>query len=70
MRLIVLDICIGIAGLVFLTSLGAIARHRLRQRAEGAQHGAALTEYLWALIPWLMVIASALPAVRLIMTER
>jgi heme/copper-type cytochrome/quinol oxidase subunit 2 len=68
MRLIALDLCIGIAGLVFLTSLIAIARHRLRQRAEGSHHGTALNEYLWTLIPWLMVIASAWPAVRLIMS--
>ncbi len=63
MRLIALQICGGIALLVFLAMLGAIARHRLRN-GPLTKRSPALAEYLWAIIPWLMIIAGALPAVR------
>ena len=56
MRLIVLEVCASIAALLFLTSLAAMAAHH-------AKHAVSLTEYLWAVVPWAMVAACALPAV-------
>lgn len=63
MRLIGLTICGGIALLVFLAMLAAIARHR-RLGQPQTSRGNALAEYLWATIPWLMIIACAMPAAR------
>lgn len=63
MRLIILEICGGIAVLLFLAMLAAIARHRLHGSSQ-RNRASALAEYLWATIPWLMLISSAIPAVR------
>ena len=68
MRLILLEVCAGITALLFLVMLTGIARHRARRRCEGANSVAALSEYLWAVVPWVMLTACALPAVRLIVT--
>jgi heme/copper-type cytochrome/quinol oxidase subunit 2 len=67
-RLILLEMCAGITALLFLVMLAGIARHRARRRTEGANDVAALSEYLWAVVPWVMLTACALPAVRLIVT--
>ena len=69
MRLIVLEFCAGITALVFLGMLAQIARHRARRRSEGANNVAAVSEYLWAVIPWVILTVCALPAVRLIVTR-
>lgn len=63
MRLIILEICGGIALLVFVAMLAAIARHRVHGSSQ-TNRPPALAEYLWATIPWLMIISSAMPAVR------
>ena len=68
MRLIILEVCAGITALLFLVMLAQIARHRAQRRSEGANNVAAMSEYLWAVIPWVMLTACALPAVRLIAT--
>jgi heme/copper-type cytochrome/quinol oxidase subunit 2 len=67
-RLILLQICVGITALVFLVMLAGIARHRAQRRCEGATDVAAMSEYLWAVVPWVMVTVCALPAVRLILS--
>jgi heme/copper-type cytochrome/quinol oxidase subunit 2 len=67
-RLILLEVCAGITALLFLLMLAAIARHRAQLRSEGANNIAAMSEYLWAVVPWVMLAACALPAVRLIVT--
>ena len=66
MRLIVLEVCAGIVALLFLLTLAATALHRARVRAGGVYPASALAEYLWALVPWVILAAAALPAVRLI----
>jgi heme/copper-type cytochrome/quinol oxidase subunit 2 len=66
MRLILLEVCAGITALLFLVMLGEIARHRARRRSEGANSVGAMSEYLWAVVPWVILTACALPAVRLI----
>ena len=68
MRLILLEVCAGITGLLFLIMLAEIARHRAQRRSEGANNVAAMSEYLWAVVPWMILTACALPAVRLIVT--
>ena len=64
MRLIVLEVSAGVAALVFLIMLVATALHRSARGSQGPHQRAALTEYLWAVVPWLMMAAGVLPAVR------
>ena len=66
MRLILLEVFAGITALLFLVMLAAIARHRAQRRSEGANNVAAMSEYLWAVVPWVILTTCALPAVRLI----
>jgi heme/copper-type cytochrome/quinol oxidase subunit 2 len=68
-RLILLEVCAGITALLFLVMLAGIARHRTQRRSEGANNVAAMSEYLWAVVPWVILTACALPAVRLIVTR-
>ena len=63
MRLIALEVCASIVALLFLVSLAAIAAHRARRRPQSVFPAASLTEYLWAVVPWVMVAVCALPAV-------
>jgi hypothetical protein len=56
MRRIVLEVCVSIGVLLFLTSLAAMVGHH-------AKHTVALREYLWAVVPWVIVTAAASPAV-------
>jgi len=65
-RLIAVLTCGSIALLVFLAMLGAIARHRARLCINRAYGATAVAEYVWAAIPWLMIVACAVPAVRLL----
>ena len=64
MRLIILEVCAGVAALVFLTMLAATAMHRSARGAEGPHQCTPLAEYLWTMVPWLMMVACVLPAVR------
>ena len=68
MRLILLEVCTGITAFLFLVMLAEIARHRAQRRSEGASNVAAMSEYLWAVVPWVMLTACAFPAARLIVT--
>lgn len=63
MRLIVLELCLAIAAVVFLTMLAGIASHRRQSRGHGTLSRSALGDYLWAIIPWIMAAAAAWPAV-------
>lgn len=68
MRLIVLGIGAGILALLFLATLTATASHRARHGVGGVYPASALAEYLWAMVPWVILAAGAIPAVRLILT--
>ena len=57
-----LKICGSIALLVFLMMLATIARHRVPGRSQ-ERRSAAVAYYLWATIPWLMILSCAIPAV-------
>ena len=64
MRLIALEVCAGIVALLFLISLAAMAAHHAkRRRFQGLRQAVPLKEYLWAVVPWVMVAAAAFPAV-------
>jgi heme/copper-type cytochrome/quinol oxidase subunit 2 len=65
MRLIVAGICICAVALVLLVTLTATALHRARGYADPTYRASAVAEYLWILIPWMIMAAAALPAVRL-----
>jgi heme/copper-type cytochrome/quinol oxidase subunit 2 len=67
-KLIVLGVCGLIAVLVFLTILITVALHRTRR--PWAAGTTVVVECLWAAIPCLIVIAAALPAVRLVVAAR
>jgi heme/copper-type cytochrome/quinol oxidase subunit 2 len=67
-RLILLEVCAGITALLFLVMLAEIARYRAQRRSEGADNATAMSEYLWAAVPWVILTVCALPAVRLIAT--
>ena len=62
MRGIVLEVCVTIVALLFLTSLAAMASHHAKGRFQGVRHAVSLKEYLWAVVPWVMVAAAAFPA--------
>jgi heme/copper-type cytochrome/quinol oxidase subunit 2 len=68
-RLILLEVCAGITALLFLVMLVQIARHRAQRRSEGANNVAVMSEYLWAVIPWVILTTCAFPAVRLILSR-
>ncbi len=65
MRLIVLEVCVGVALVMFVTMMGTTAMHRARQRLGRPATTPARSEYLWAVIPWVLITACALPAVRM-----
>lgn len=64
MRLILLEICAAMAALLFVAVIAAIAGHRGKRRSEGGLHQP-LSEYAWAVVPWLLMVGSAFPAVSL-----
>ena len=68
MRLLVLECCLGMAALLFVIMMGAIASHRA-WRPELNRSGSAWSEYLWCAIPWIMGTLAAVPAVRLIVSN-
>ena len=55
-----------VAGVLFITTLIATASWRAKCN-DTSFRSTALAEYLWALIPWVMIAACVLPAVRLIL---
>jgi heme/copper-type cytochrome/quinol oxidase subunit 2 len=64
MRLLVLEALAVVAALELLVMLRAIASHRTAPSADASLQGSAVAEYLWALVPWLMMAACVLPSVR------
>jgi hypothetical protein len=68
MRLVVVGIFTCALALVLLVMLAATALHRARGYPDSTYRASALAEYLWTLMPWIIMAAAALPAVRLIAT--
>ena len=69
MRLIALEVFAAIAVLTFLGTLVSIAVHRSAHGPQDPWRHSALAEYLWAMVPWLMVAACVLPSVRRIVAS-
>jgi heme/copper-type cytochrome/quinol oxidase subunit 2 len=63
MRTVALEVLALIATAVFVVMMAAIVRHRSRCPTMSAQTSV-VAEYLFALVPWLIIAASALPSVR------
>jgi hypothetical protein len=63
MRTIALEVFAIIAAAVFVIMMIAVMRHRSSDPAQTAR-GSALAEYLFALVPWLIMAASALRSLR------
>ena len=64
MRTIALEVFAIIAAAVFVIMMIAVMRHRSSDPAQTARQSSALAEYLFALVPWLIMAASALPSLR------
>jgi heme/copper-type cytochrome/quinol oxidase subunit 2 len=64
MRTIALQVFAIVAAAVFVVMMIAVVRHRSSGTAETSRQSSALAEYLFALIPWLIMAASALPSLR------
>jgi heme/copper-type cytochrome/quinol oxidase subunit 2 len=62
--MIALQVLAAIAALVFLIMLVATAMHRAAGGSENTYRASALAEYLWTVVPWLMMGACVAPAVR------
>ena len=69
MRLLILRVCFITAAVVFVTTLAATASHRSLRGPDREYGGATVREYLWALVPWVMMAGCAVPAVRLILAR-
>jgi heme/copper-type cytochrome/quinol oxidase subunit 2 len=59
-----LKVLASVATLVFLSMLVAIALHRAARGPEDSYQSSAVAEYVWAVVPWLMMAVCVLPAVR------
>jgi heme/copper-type cytochrome/quinol oxidase subunit 2 len=68
MRLIVAGIWCSALALVLLITLAATALHRARGQADSTCRVSAVAEYLWTIVPWIIMGAAALPALRLMAT--
>jgi heme/copper-type cytochrome/quinol oxidase subunit 2 len=64
MRIIALEGLAVVAALVFVTMSVATAMHRPSRGSEVLRQGSALAEYLWTVVPWLIMAACVLPSVR------
>jgi heme/copper-type cytochrome/quinol oxidase subunit 2 len=64
MRFIALTLGITVTALVLMTTVWATARHRAHRYHDTTYRASALAEYSWLIVPWIILIAAAVPAVR------
>lgn len=64
MQTIALEVLAIIAAAVFVVMMIAIGRHRSSNTAQTLGQRSAVAEYLFALIPWLIMAAGAIPSLR------
>jgi len=69
MRLTILTMCALISAGVFATMLLSIRNARLNDLCPDAVRQSLAVELVWAAIPWLMIVAAALPAATAIVTS-
>jgi len=67
MSRILLGLCVAAFGGLFAAMMLALVRRRADAAGPPTFHSHAAAEYLWAVVPWLMIIACALPAARRIL---
>ena len=60
---------VTIVAALFAGMMFALAHRRADVSGPPAFHGSAALDYLWAVIPWLMIIACVIPAARRIFTS-
>jgi hypothetical protein len=68
-RVIALELCVAIAALLFLAMMAGVARHGARQPSSGGKRAAALSDLVWAAVPWALVVGGALPAIRVTLAQ-
>ncbi len=65
LHMLILWICVVVVILVFGVIIYSIVKHRKSQGSEAAQfHESAAVEIIWAVIPFLILIAMAVPSVK------
>jgi heme/copper-type cytochrome/quinol oxidase subunit 2 len=69
MRILILGICAMLTALVFAAMLVAIWKSRRSSDAATRFHHSAAADLAWAVIPCVMLVACAVPAVRLIVAS-
>jgi hypothetical protein len=69
MRTIVLESFTLVAVSVFVVMMVAMVRCRVARGPENPYISSAVAEFLFALVPWLILVAAALPSVRKIMAQ-
>jgi cytochrome c oxidase subunit 2 len=69
MRIVILGICALLTALVFATMLVVIWKSRRSGDVGARFHRSAAVEVVWAVIPCVMFVACAVPAVRLIVAS-
>ena len=69
MRIVILEICAMLTALVFAAMLVAILKSRRSGDVGARFHRSAAVEVVWAVIPCVMFVACAVPAVRLIVAS-
>jgi heme/copper-type cytochrome/quinol oxidase subunit 2 len=69
MQTIALESFTLVAVSVFVVMMVAMVRCRVARGPENPYISSAAAEYLFALVPWLILIAGALPSVRKIMAQ-
>ena len=65
MRVIALELCVAVAAVLFIAMMAAAAWHRMRQPSGSEKRATALSEFIWAAVPWIMVVGGALPAIQM-----
>jgi len=65
----VFGVCVMIVAALFAGMMFALARRRADVSGPPAFHERAAVDYLWAVIPWLMIIACVVPAARRILAS-
>jgi len=67
MQRILFALCAAAFTALFAGMMLAVVRRRGAAGGPPAIHASAAADYLWAVIPWLMIIACVIPAARRIL---
>jgi len=67
MQKTLLGLCGAVLAVLFASMMLAVARRRADPGGPPAFQASTKMDYLWAAIPWLIIIASIIPAARRIL---